>query len=143
MLNEKIHSLCHLDLTQIAKDNEEERAKLTEIKVDKTEYTKFGNWVVFVAGKIYKFPFHILIDKENASDVVCIIPGNTDDEAKKELKTLQLPTDFTVVEAKHSYKKIRLNEQYFTVKLDPTLITTEELGELEDENFGLKGSEER
>lgn len=79
------------------KNNEQEKAKLGEVAVGKTQYTTFGNWVVHIAGKIYKLPFYILMDMENQNDVVCIMTGKTDDEVKKELKNLQLPTEFTLI----------------------------------------------
>jgi len=53
--------------------------------------------VVHIAGKIYKLPFYILMDMENQNDVVCIMTGKTDEEVKKELKNLQLPTEFTLI----------------------------------------------
>lgn len=68
-----------MDLNHIIKNNNEELEKISEIKIDKTEYSKFGNWVIHIIGKVYKFPFYILVDKENHNDIVCILPANTDE----------------------------------------------------------------
>lgn len=79
LLNSIIHENCGVELAQLIKNNEEEKSRLSEIGVGKTEYTTFGNWVVHIAGKIYKLPFYILVDLENKNDVVCIMTGKTDD----------------------------------------------------------------
>lgn len=48
------------------------------MNVNSTEYSKFGSWMVNVAGKIYKFPLCILMDKYNDQEMLSIIVSKDD-----------------------------------------------------------------
>lgn len=77
-----------------------------------------GNWIINVAGKLHKMPFVILMDKHSDHDLVCILMANTDSEIRTALSNLKLPTDYQVIETRPTHKKIKLNRQVVTVKLD-------------------------
>lgn len=85
------------DQASLAELYEEKKKELGYIKdVSFDSYSGFGRWVVEVIGKAHETEFTILMDKFSPENMVCILASTQPEQIKRELVSINLPTEFTI-----------------------------------------------